>query len=178
MWLVHIDESGFSQKPSIRRTWSPRGVTPILKAPCNWQRLSALGALAVAPDRQRVRAFLALHPGNVRGERVVSFLRGLRRHLRGRVLVVWDRLACHRSAETRRYLAANKHWLEIELLPAYAPELNPVEYLWSYLKGKDMTNFAPDDLSSLARQVRRKARRVRNDTDLLWGFLKHSTLYP
>ena len=178
MWIVHLDESGFSQKPSVRRTWSPRGVTPILQAPCNWKRLSAIGALAVSPDRQRVRPFLSLYPGSVRGGNVVAFLRGLRRHLRGRVLVVWDRLTCHRSASTARYLAMQAHWLEIEWLPAYAPELNPVEYLWNYLKGKDMTNFAPDVIPSLTRQVRRKARRARHDTDLLWSFLKHSTLYP
>mgnify|MGYP001035698352 CR=1 FL=1 len=58
-WIVHLDESGFSQRPSVQRTWAPRGCTPILKTPFNWKRLSVLGALAVAPDLGRVRVFLS-----------------------------------------------------------------------------------------------------------------------
>jgi len=160
----------------VRRTWWPKGVTPVLKTPFNWKRVSAIGALALAPDRRRVRTFLSLQPGPIRAEQVIVFLRSLRRHLPGKGLLVWDRLGAHRSWLTKIHLADQKRWLEVEWLPAYAPELNPVEYLWSHLKGGSSANYCADSLSALAGQVKSRLRRVR-DTDLAWSFLKHSGLY-
>ena len=95
-WIVHLDESGFSQRPSIVRTWAPRGHTPILRLPFNWKRLSCIGALAVAPDLSQVRTFLSFKPGSVDAPAVIAFLRSLRRHVRAPVLLVWDRLSATR----------------------------------------------------------------------------------
>jgi transposase len=173
-----MDESGFSEKPSVRRTWSHRGQTPVLRAPVNWHQLSAIGALAVSPDRTRVRTFLSLHPGPIRAPQVIAFLRSLRRHLRGRVLLVWDRLGAHRARLTRDWRARQRHWLQVEWLPPYAPELNPVEYLWAHLKGGDSANFCALDLVALETHIRGTVRRVRTHTDLAWSFLQHSGLYP
>jgi transposase len=139
--------------------------------------MSAIGALALSPDRRRVRTFLHLHPGPIRAQQVVAFLRSLRRHLRGKALLVWDRLGAHRSRLAKDYLACQQPRLDVEWLPAYAPELNPVEYLWSYLKTGDSANLPADGLSQVAAQVKRRLRRVRR-TDLAWSFLKHSGLYP
>jgi transposase len=177
-WLLHLDESGFSQRPSIVRTWAPKGCTPILRMAYNWKRLSVTGALAVAPDLSRVRTFLSPKPGSVDGPTVIAFLRSVRRLLRAPVLLVWDRLPAHVSGLVKNYLTRQRHWLDVEWLPPYAPELNPVEYLWSYLDGTDLANFAPDDLRQLERQVRRGIRRVRRKDDLALAFLKHSGLYP
>jgi len=177
-WLLHLDETGFSQQPSVRRTWAPQGRTPIVKMAFNWKRLSGIGALAVSPDLRRVRTFLSLQPGSVNGPAVVSFLRSVRRHLRAPVLLVWDRLPAHRSAVVRDYLDSQRHWLDVEWLPAYAPELNPLEYLWSYLDSTDLANFAPDDLGELSSRVHRAKRRVHRSPDVAFGFLKHSGLYP
>jgi transposase len=144
----------------------------------NWKRLSVIGALAVALDLSRVRTFLSPRLGNVDGPAVIAFLRSLRRHVRTPVLLVWDRLGAHSSRATRHYLARQRHWLEVEPLPPYTPELNPVEYLWSYLDRTGLANFAPDDLGELAAQVQRAIRRVRRKPDLAFAFLKHCGLYP
>jgi transposase len=176
-WIVHLDESGFSERPNVRRTWSPKGKTPLLRTPFNWKRMSAIGAIALSPDRRRVRTFLHLHPGPIRAPQVVAFLRSLRRHLPGKVLLVWDRLGAHRSRLVKDYLAGQQRWLEVEWLPAYAPELNPVEYLWHHLKSGSSAHFCADGLSDLSAQVKRRLRRVRR-SDLAWSFLKHSGLYP
>lgn len=177
-WLLHLDESGFSQRPSIVRTWSPKGCTPILRRAYNWKRLSAAGALAVSPDLRRVRTFLSLQPGNVNGPTVIAFLRSVRRLLRAPVLLVWDHLPAHVSGLVKDYLRRQRPWLEVEWLPSYAPELNPVEYIWSYLDGTELATFAPDNLAQLEAQVRRGVRRVRRKNDLGFSFLKHSGLYP
>lgn len=172
-----MDESGFSERPNLHRTWAPKGKTPVLRAPFNWNRLSSIGALALSPDRQRVRTFLQLHPTSVRTPQVLAFLRALRRHLRGKVLLVWDNLGVHKSREVRAYLARQRHWLEVEWLPPYAPELNPVEYLWKHLKSGASANFCAEDLADLTAHVKGRVRQVRR-TDLAWSFLKHSGLYP
>jgi transposase len=160
------------------RTWAPRGQTPILHLNYNWDRLAAIGALAVAPDLSRVRTFLSFKPGSVDGPSVVAFLRSLRRHVRAPVLLVWDRLPAHIKRTTREWIKGQRHWLELEWLPPYAPELNPVEYLWSHLDATDLANFAPDDLRELEAQIRRGVRKVRRTDDLAFALLTHSGLYP
>ncbi len=177
-WIVHLDESGFSQRPSIVRTWAPRGQTPILRMHFNWERLAVIGALAVAPDLSRVRTFLSFKPGGMDGSTVIAFLRSLRRHVHAPVLLVWDRLPAHIKRSTQDWIAGQRHWVELEWLPPYAPELNPVESLWAHLDATHLANFAPDDLAELKAQVRRGVRRVRRTDDLAFAFLKHSGLYP
>ena len=81
-WLCFVDESGFSQRPPIRATWAPRGQTPRVVEPFNWQRFSGIAALLTRPDGQRPRWLLALHRGSVRSAQVVRFLQSLRRHRR------------------------------------------------------------------------------------------------
>ena len=142
----------------------------------NWKRLSVIGALAVAPHLSRVRTFLSPKPGSVDGPAVIAFLRSLRRHVHAPVLLVWDRLPAHVSRSTRDWIATQRHWLQIEWLPPYAPELNPVEYLWSHLDATHLANFAPDDLVELDVQVRRGVRQVRREDDLAFAFLKLWTL--
>lgn len=160
------------------RTWAPRGQTPILRMRFNWERLAVTSALAVAPDLSQVRTFFSPKPGSVDSSSTIAFLQAVRRHLQAPVLLVWDRLPAHVSRLTRDWIARQRHWLEVEWLPPYAPELNPVEYLWSHLDATHLANFAPDNLAELEVQVRRGVRQVRRKDDLAFAFLKHSGLYP
>ena len=175
--IVFLDESGFSERPSIRRTWAPRGSTPVLRLPFNWRRLSAIGALASTPAGRKVRAFLSLRPGAVDSEEVMTFLANLRRHVRGKVVIVWDRLGPHQSKRTKAYVAARAEWLSVEYLPAYAPELNPVEGMWAYLGATTLANYCPDGLDDLADAARRGVRRLRRRHDHGRQFLRHSGLF-
>jgi transposase len=174
--IVFADESGFSQRPSIRRTWGQRGQTPVLREHVTWSRFSAMGALGWHPQRKHVRLFLSLRPHAVKGEDVVGFLRSLRRHIRGKVVLVWDNLPVHRSKRVREYLEAQAGWLRVEWLPAYAPELNPLEDVWANLDGRELAHFVPDDMDQLQRQIARGARRIRRHRQLLWGFFRHAEL--
>ena len=150
----------------------------MLRAPVNWRQSSAIGALALSPDRSQVRTFLSLPPGPLRAPQVIAFLRSMRHHLRGPVLLVWDRLSAHRARLTRDWIASQRHWLRVEWLPGYAPELNPVENLWAWLKSGDSASFCALDLADLALHLGRRVRRVRSRDHLPWGFAKHSGLYP
>jgi transposase len=176
--LVFLDESGFSEAPSVQRTWAPRGQTPILVAPFNWKRLSAIASLLTTPAARRVGLCLRLHQGTIKQPQVLDYLRALKQHIGGRkVVLLWDRLPAHRGGDVQRYIARQASWLTVEYLPPYAPELNPVEYFWSHLSRTDMAQFVGEDLAAVRRQVRRAACAVRHRADLGKAFLKHSGLF-
>lgn len=176
-WLVFIDESGFCESGVVRSTWAPRGRTPVLRTKGrNWKRMSAIGALAYRADGSRSRLFLRLKYGPVLAGDFVRFLSHLGRHLRGPVIVIWDRLNGHRSVLVREW-TENQRRFRIHYLPAYAPELNPVEALWSWLKGTCLANCSHADLEPLRLEVRRGARRARRRRALLSAFRRKAGLY-
>jgi transposase len=173
--IVFIDESGFSQRPSVRRTWAPRGRTPVVEDHVNWDRLSAVGAIAWHPGKPDTRVFLSLWPHSIKQPEVLEFLKSLHRHVHGQVVVVWDRLPAHRGNLVREYIEANASWLKVEFLPPYAPELNPVEQVWANLRARELANYTPDDLGELAVAIERGKRRIRRRGHGL-GFIKHTDL--
>jgi transposase len=136
-----------------------------------------IGALAYpvrSPKRNRV--FLMTHAGAIRSPEVVRFLQHLRRHVRGPVVLFWDGLNAHRSLYTRTYLDAERSWLQVHRLPAYAPELNPVEGLWAWLKGTAAANLCPTSLAPVRRQLRLGRRRLCRRPDLLRAFVHKAGL--
>ena len=174
--VVFLDETGFSQRPSVRSSWAPKGQTPVLREPFNWKRLSAIGAVAWRPGQGPTRLFLSWRPGSVDTEKVVAFLRSLRRHIRGKVVLLWDGLGAHRSRQVKQYVVNNQHWLRAERLPAYAPELNPVEGLWAVLSNRHLANYLPDSLDQLGEQLRRSIRRIRRNDTIGIHFIQHAGL--
>jgi len=176
--LIFLDESGFSERPSVRRTWAPRGQTPVVVAPFNWKRLSAIASLITTPQARRVGLCLRLHPGTVKQPQVLAYLQALKQHVRGRkVILLWDRLPAHRGGDVQAWIARQSSWLTAEYLPPYAPELNPVEYFWSHLSRTDMAQFVGEDLDAVRSQARKAACRVRNRPKLGKAFLEHSGLF-
>jgi transposase len=77
---------------------------------------------------------------------------------------VWDGLPAHRSKLMRAWLGRQRSWLVVEPLPAYAPELNPVEPLWSDLKGVELANLAGDSLDDGTAAAERGIQRIRTPT--------------
>jgi len=147
---VLIDESGFLMSPLVRRTLAPSGKTPILKTKAaHRERVSATAALTVSPQRHRLGLYWQTYPRQfVNGTRAAEFLRQLLRHLPGRVIVVWDGGPMHKGEPIRR-VCDDFPRLSLERLPPYAPELNPVEYLWNHLKYGQLPNFVPDNVLQL-----------------------------
>ena len=174
--IVFLDETGFSQRPSVRSSWAPKGQTPVLVEPFNWKRLSAIGAVAWRPGQGHTRLFLSWRAGSVDTDKVLAFLRSLRRHIPGKVVLLWDGLGAHRSGAVKQYMVANRHWLKVERFPAYAPELNPVEGLWAGLSNKHLANYVPDSLAQLGDHLRRSIRRVRRNVTIGIHFIQHAGL--
>ena len=142
--VVPIDETGLFLDPLVRRTWAPKGKTPVLDS---WgghrHKVSVIGAITLSPITRRLGFDFATDPrGYFTTEQVVDFLRDLLKHLRGRVVVVWDGGSNHKGAAMREFLRRNRR-LRLERLPAYSPHLNPVEAVWSWLKYGRLANFVP-----------------------------------
>ena len=176
--IAFFDESGLLMAPLVRRTWAPLGETPILRQRTrSRQKVSAAGVVTISPQRRRLGLYVAFYPNaNITAAVLVDFLRALRRHVRGPLILIWDRLSTHRARSTKAYL---DHCPQIHtvLLPPYAPELNAVEYVWSYLKGGPLANHAPDDADQLARTAVHHARTIASQQRLLRGFV-HATRLP
>jgi transposase len=114
-------------------------------------------------------------PGAVKSEQVVEFLAALRRHIRAPLLVVWDGLPAHRSRLVRDYLANLGGRIQVEYLPPYEPELNPVEFIWAYWKQHELPNVCPKDFWSLGQDARRTLYRMRRRPRLISALLLQGT---
>ena len=150
------------------RTYAPRGQTPILRLPLTRDHLSAISGLTLDG-----RLVFQVRPYSLRGPDVVEFLRQLLRHLPGKLLVIWDGSPIHRSQTVKDFLArgAAKR-LRLEPLPAYAPELNPDEGIWNYLKRVELRNVRCQDLAHLEDELRRAVTRLRRKRPVLHGCLR------
>jgi transposase len=169
--IVFIDETGLSERPHRCRTWAPRGQTPVLQYHFHWNHLSVIAGVTWW------NFYFRLHSGSINKERVVEFLQHLMRHVPGKLFIVWDRLTAHRSLLVRDFIATQDGRIEVEWLPAYAPELNPVEYLWGQLKHHELPNFCPRDLWHLGTEARRRLRRIRRRPSLIVAFWKQADLF-
>jgi transposase len=76
----------------------------------------------------------------------------------------------------RAHLDSQRDWLTVERLPAYAPQLNPVEYLWANLKGAELANGTADTVAEVADQAQEGIKRVCDSDSLVMGFLAHTGL--
>ena len=175
---MFMDESGASLTPVVRRTWAPRGRTPVLRHRFRrWQRISMVGLCCYRPDRSRARLAFHAQPNAYTSQALIGVIAELRRFLHGaKVTLLWDNLPAHRSKQMQQFLATQRGWLVVERLPAYAPELNPVEGLWANLKAVELANLAADVLQEVLQAARRGITRVRRRRQLLWSFLDHTGL--
>jgi transposase len=170
---VFLDESGFMLQPLRRRTWAPRGHTPVQYAWDRHDRFSVLGALSLAPWALRIGLYFQLFDHNVTAADVVEFIKQLHRQLGRRLVLVWDRWSVHRSAARQ---LASYDWLQVEYLPAYAPELNPVEAVWNHTKYGDLANFVPADTEHLRESIVDSLNHQRADARLKYSCLRQAQL--
>lgn len=175
-WIIFQDESGVSERPPVRRTWAPKGQTPVLTHPFNWSKISVAAFLAYRWDGRRCRLLFRIQEGSFNAERLIAFLRSLKHHFRGqKVILLWDRLPAHRARVMTAFLNRQPHWLRMKWLPSYAPELNPTEFLWGHAKGGELANQSVWHPLDVIEALRRELMRARC-RGLGFSFLKHAGL--
>jgi transposase len=145
------------------RTWAPRGQTPVLRVPLTHDHLSAISGITFDG-----RLFMQVRPASYDSVAVVGFLRVLLRKIAGKIVVIWDGSPIHRGHEIKDFLkrgAAKR--LHLEQLPGYAPDLNPDEGIWNYLKRVELGNVCCANLNQLQRKLIQAKERLRHKKEII-----------
>ncbi|HKY56072.1 MAG TPA: transposase [Anaerolineales bacterium] len=177
-YLVFIDEAGFMMEPLVRTTWAPRGHTPVLRvADEPHGRISAIGAMTVRMKPRKFGFLFHLLPDNAnfRGASVAKFLTHIKSKLNGNFTILWDSIRIHSAEPVSNFLSTNSG-ISIEFFPPYAPELNPVDNIWSYVKYNRLANYCPYTLIELRKRVRAEFFRLQKRPDLLEALFRHTGL--
>jgi transposase len=169
--IVFVDESGLSERPHKVRTWSPRGQTPILQYHFTWKTISVVAGLSLC------NFYFRIFNGSIKSPQIIEFLTHLIRHLPGRLLLIWDGAAIHRSRLVKSFIESLDGRILVERLPAYAPELNPTEYIWGHWKNHELPNFCPKNCWELSVHATRALRRMRRRPMLITAFWKQAELF-
>lgn len=175
--IVFADEAGIQMTPNLRRTWAPCGQTPVIHhVTRSYRKVSAMGAIAVTPHGRKSRIFFRLLENrNFNTDSCIAFIEQLKQNIRGRICLVWDRFLAHRSKKMLKYLDKQRR-IQVQYLPAYAPELNPVEFMWSHLKQNKMSNRSCLDLNELFKNTKAGLCGIRKERDLAKSFIRHTAL--
>jgi len=163
-------------QPVIRKTWSVKGQTPILR---HWQRhdrLSVISAITVSAERKRFNLFFSIHPHNITSKQVLEFLRCIRRSIPNRKIFIMDNWKVHKAKVIAQFFFKHSHNASVQWLPPYSPELNPVESVWSYSKFVRLANFSARDTQELQDAVGSSLCEIRSKSKLLRSFFHKSGL--
>ena len=173
---MFLDETGLMLQPLVRRTWAPRGQTPVIRSWDRHDRWSVMGALTVAPWALRLNFYFEFFSHNIQAEEVAAFLCHLHQHLGRLLIVVLDRWGVHRKA-VRLLQERGVRWLQPEWLPAYAPELNPTEHIWNHTKWGDLANFVPTDKEHLRQAAQQSFVDQHHDPTRLYSCFQAAELH-
>ncbi len=170
-----MDENGQSLVCPLKRTWAPRGHTPQMRTSLQHnQRINTIGALLVTPGGRKIRWSAKSYECNLTGDQVIDFLRHLLRHVRGSIVLVWDNAPIHQRKKVQAFLAQHPR-IHVYAFPTSAPELNPVEWVWTQLE-EYLASRAPRDIQQLRALIRAALRRTRISQARLWSCIYASDL--
>lgn len=167
-----MDESGFMLRPCVVRTWAPRGQTPTLLAYDRRDRLSVISAITLSPVRKRVGLYFEILRHNAKTEDIVRFMRALRRKVGRRVRFVLDGLPAHKGAQRK---LESKGYGFVRF-PAYAPDLNPDEWVWRHAKYVELRNTAMYNVDHLEGAVAEALFNIGERPALLRSFFRAAGL--
>ncbi|MFC5413198.1 IS630 family transposase [Larkinella bovis] len=163
--MLYVDESACYLLPLLAHTWAPCGQTPILLEQAGRAHLSLIAA--VAPNG---RIYVAGQDQPFTSEDIVWFLNKLcSRYRKRNLLVIWDGAAIHRSEAVKVFLKEKRGRIHLERLPAYSPELNPVELVWSHLK-RSLKNQVFSNLEELTTAVLSQIKHLAETPELVQAF--------
>jgi transposase len=181
-WLCFEDEAGQTLRPPKARTWSRRGHTPQIPVSGKGSgRVSVAGLVCVRPgQRSRLIYRTRTHRGR-KGERrsfaetdYAALLDAAHQQLGGPIVLIWDNLNTHISAAMRELIGA-RDWLHVIRLPAYAPDLNPAEHVWSHVK-RGLGNLLVHGIDQLVVVVKNRLKRIQYRPELIDAFFAHTGL--
>ena len=162
-----------SLQPSVSRTFAPIGETPILTTPLSKERVSVIGALSMDG-----RLFTHMYTGTLNGEGALDYIKSLLLKVKGHITLVWDNAPIHKTKVLKAFLLTEEgKRLTIKNLPAYAPELNPIETVWHHRKNVQLKNVCCHDVVELKREIFAACQRIRYNYNVLLGCIRQPGCY-
>lgn len=155
-----------------------KGHTPVIRSRGGWKNITASGMVLWRPRTKRAGARAWVAKTTMRKEGILAILSDLKkRYGRYHIILLWDGLAAHKAAVVRAFVSENRRWLTVARFPAYAPELNPQELVWSAVKRRDLGNACFASLAELHGRVYRSLKRRASERRFLKGCLRGSGLW-
>jgi len=164
--LYFQDESGISLTAVMGRTWAPKGQTPVVKVTgkrggfCLTSAISPAGKMIFRIEKEKITA--KIH---------IEFLEQIiKQHPNRKIIVVEDNARPHIAQEVKEFVAQHKRKFAIYHIPSYAPELNPDEHVWQYLKGYQLKSHQAQNTQELKKLVKRKMQSIQRKKKLIHSF--------
>lgn len=165
--LLFLDETGVHEDHAVGSTWGARGQTPVVRVSGRRRRANVISAISA-----RGQLWFRCYSGTLTAPGYAALLQELLTDLRGRVVLVHDRHPAHTAACTRRFLRSLRGRLWAFELPAYAPDLNPDEHVWAYLKGSYRRDPVGED-EDFQERLQATMEFIAGDDALLRSFFDH-----
>lgn len=144
----------------LKASWAPVGQTPHIRTSLNHHaRLNLIGALVISPKGRRIRLRIQSVADRVTGDTILQFLRAVLTDIAGPIVLVWDSAPIHTRHKVQNFIATQTR-LQVFSFPKYAPELNPVEFLWAQVS-EHLACRAPLSLKELRDLVHMAVQRSR-----------------
>ena len=159
----------------MKRTWAPRGETPKVRTSLQHnQRVNVIGALLISASGRKVKLRAKRHEVNLTGDQIIDFLKHLLGRVRGPILLVWDKAPIHQRKAVQELIGRRKR-LYVYNFPTCAPELNPVEFVWTQAE-EYLASTAPENIVELRSNVQAALQRTRVSQKRLRACLHASDL--
>ncbi|MEZ3181314.1 transposase [Streptomyces pimonensis] len=177
--MLFEDEAGFSMTPPTSRTWARRGHTPVIRVRGRSQRRFPIAALARCKQGERSRLVFRpkRHIDHKRGGRrsftwtdYRDLLTAAHQQLDAPFVLIRDNLNVHLDTRLRAFTDTHD-WITAYQLPPYAPDLNPVEGIWSPVRRTGRNNTAFTDPDHLMHVPRRTLRELQYRSETIDGCL-------
>lgn len=165
--ILFGDETGVRENGVIGTTWGEKGARPTVRT-----TFTRAGVNVISFVSPRGRLWFRCFDGELNAALFIEFLKALLHDVRGFIFLVIDKHPAHVAAATRRFLAEHRDRLSVHFLPSYAPDMNPDEHVWSYLK--NMFRRTPlEERETLADAVGASMQTIAEDSNLIRSFFEH-----
>jgi transposase len=165
--IFFLDEAGFSTDDTKGRTWSEKGKTPIATIDGRRQRINVISAVSANGS-----FWSKVYNGRLESDLFIDFLVDLMKRQKGPIYLILDSLPLHKSKSVMEFVDANSHMIKLYFLPTYAPELNPDELVWNYMKGRGTVKRPLRYKESLKKRVTADLRSIQRNRKLVRSFFQ------
>jgi len=163
--IFFLDEAGFQSDPPLGRTYGLKGKTPVVTTSGQRQSINAISAV-----NARGEFWAATYTGKLDAEAFVAFLQNFMKERNERVFLVVDGHPAHKAHTVKHLISSMKGRLELHFLPPYAPDLNPDEFVWSYMKGNGVSKKPLKKNESMRQRVEQDLEAIRSNRRLVRSF--------